>query len=175
LIPVFPFYIRRNGRAAQVYHQGKGILLGYNFLYQQGQVDTAQKYRERAEEHYQLLLKAQQERAGVRDRDRFKPHTLKITQVQSLKEQLAAYPKVKESYLVEKYVSYFPDDRFCVLGVIRKRGFLESSDSDQALIDLLVKNLQFPTQAYIVILNHANSGKLKKEIRQIPGSLIFQR
>lgn len=152
-----------------------GCDLVYGFFWRQGQTEEAQRYRERAEQHYQLLLKAQQERASLSDHDRFKLHNLKASEVNELKQQLASYPQVKEAYLVEKVVTYFPEEHFCVLGIVRKRGLIESADAAQKLINLLATNLQFPTQAYIIILNHNSSGKLKKKICQIDRSLIFRR
>jgi Zn-dependent protease with chaperone function len=152
-----------------------GCKLIYSFFWQQGQTGEAQKYRERAEQHYQLLLKAQQERDNVSDVDRFKPHTLEASDVSKLKQQVATYSQVQEAYLVEKVVNYFPEQRFCVLGIVRKRGLIESEDAVQKLIDLLAANLQFPTQAYIIILNHRSSGKLKGQIDRVERSLLFRR
>ncbi len=152
-----------------------GCQLVYSFLCQKGQTSEAQKYHERAEQHYQLLLKAQQERASVSDRDQFQPHSLEASQVNKLKQQVATYSQIKQAYLVEKVLTYFPEERLYVLGIIRKKSLLESKDAAQKLIDLLATNLQFPTQAYIVILNHSSSGNLKKKICQIDRSLIFRR
>ena len=104
-----------------------------------------------------------------------KPHTLKASEVNKIKQQVAVFPQIKAAYLVEKVVTYFPQERFCILGIIRQRGWVESQNAAPQLVDLLVTNLQFPTQAYIVILNHSNSGNLKKKISQIERSLIFQR
>lgn len=152
-----------------------GCDLVYSFLRQQGQTEEAERYRERADQHYQLLLKGQQERSRVLDSDTFKPHTLEGSEVKELKQQLADYPQVKEAYLVEKVVTYFPEKRFIVLGIVRKRGWTESKDADQKLIDLLATNVQFPTQAYIISFNASGTGKLKKKICQIDRSLLFRR
>ena len=152
-----------------------GCDLVYSFLRQQGQTEEAEKYRDRADRHYQLLLKAQQERSGVLDSDTFKPHTLEGSEVKELKQQLADYPEVKEAYLVEKVVTYFPEQRFIVLGIVRKRGWIESEDADRKLIHLLATNLQFPTQAYIISFSGSGTGKLKKKICQIDRSLLFRR
>lgn len=152
-----------------------GCDLVYNFFWRQGQTEEARRYRKRSDQHYQLLLKAEQERSNVSESDRFKPHTLQVSEVNGLKQQLAAYQQVKEAYLVEKVVTYFPENCFCVLGIVRKRGLIESEDATQRLINLLVTNLQFPNQAYIIILNHSSSGKLKKKIDEIDRSLIFRR
>jgi Zn-dependent protease with chaperone function len=153
----------------------EGCELIYNFLYQNNQSEAARKYRERAEQHYQLLLKAQQERAYVLESDQFKPHSLKASEVDELRQQMATYSQIKAAYLVEKSVTYFPEDRFCILGIVRKRGLIESENAVQKLVDLLVENLQFPTQTYIVILNHGRASKLKNKICQINQSLLFQR
>ncbi|MBD2578978.1 M48 family metallopeptidase [Oscillatoria sp. FACHB-1406] len=152
-----------------------GCELVSSFFWRQGQTEEAQKYRKRAERHYQLLLKAQQERASVWDNDSFKSHTLKASQVNELRQQIASYPEVKEAYLVEKVVKYLPEKHFCVLGIIRKKGLIENSYAGQKLVDSIVTNVPFPTQAYIIILNHADSGKLKKKICQIDRALIFRR
>jgi Zn-dependent protease with chaperone function len=152
-----------------------GCDLVYIFLRQRGQTEEAQKYRDRAEQHYQLLVKAQQERSNVFDRDTFKPHTLTASEVNELKQPLADYPQLKEAYLVEKVVTYFPENRFCVLGIVRKRGFIESEDAAQKLIDTIATNLQFPVQAYIISLDHRTYSHLKKKISQIDRSLIFRR
>jgi DNA-binding Lrp family transcriptional regulator len=152
-----------------------GCDLVYSFLRQQGQTEEAERYRDRAEQHYQLLLKGQQERSGVFESDTFKPHTLEKSEVKELKQQLADCPQVKEAYLVEKVVTYFPEQRFIVLGIVRKRGWIESEDADQKLIHLLATNLQFPTQAYIISFSGSGTGKLKKKICQIDRSLLFRR
>jgi hypothetical protein len=151
-----------------------GCDLVYSFLRQQGQTEEAERYRDRADRHYQLLLKGQQERSRVLDGDTFKPHTLEESEVNDLKQQLADYPQVKEAYLVEKVVTYFPEKRFIVLGIVRKRGLIESEDADQKLIHLLATNVQFPTQAYIISFSGSGTGKLKKKICQIDRSLLFR-
>ncbi|TAG95273.1 MAG: peptidase [Oscillatoriales cyanobacterium] len=152
-----------------------GCQLVYSFLLQQCQIEEAQKYRDRAEQHYQFLLKAQHERSSLFDRDTFKLHTLTASELNELKQPLADYPQVKEAYLVEKVVTYFPENRFCILAVVRKRSLIESEDADQKFIDLLAKDLRFPTQAYIISLNSRFYRKFKKKIREIDGSLIFRR
>jgi Zn-dependent protease with chaperone function len=147
----------------------------YNFLCQTDQTEAAQKYRERAEHHHQLLLKAQQERASVSQDDPFKPHSLEASQVNQLKQQVAAYPQIQAAYLVEKVVQYFPDQRLCVLGIVRKTSFINDKNASQELLDVLATNVQLPIHGHIVILNHRSFRNLKKEIGQIDRSLIFQR
>nr|WP_199290221.1 M48 family metallopeptidase [Leptolyngbya sp. FACHB-36] len=153
----------------------EGCQLIYGFLWQRGQVEEAKQYRDRAEHQYELLMKAQQERSDVSDRDLLKPHTLTEAEIADLKQQLATYPQVKEAYVVEKVMTHFPEKRFCVLGIIRKRNLIEGEAAAQKLVDLLATNLQFPVQSYILILNHGNIGKLRKKMTRVERSLIFQR
>ncbi|MDY6939367.1 MAG: M48 family metalloprotease [Cyanobacteriota bacterium] len=147
----------------------------YRFLCDRDRTQEAQKYRDRANQHYQILLKAEAERNRVTDADKLKPHTLKASEVRHCEKQLAAYSQVKEAYLVEKVLEHFPEKRLFVLGIIRKQGFIESEEAAQKLVDLLVENLDFPRTIYITILNHDGSGHLKKKIRKMEGSLIFKR
>lgn len=151
-----------------------GCELLYNFNLKQNQVEQAQKYQERAEQHQQCLQKAQAERATVTEHHQFKPHTLDQSDIDALIQQVQTYPQVKEAYLVEKVVELFPEERFCVMGVVRKRELFENETAAKRLIEQLINNLQFPTEAYIVILNHPQSGKLGKKIRQIEQSLLFR-
>jgi Zn-dependent protease with chaperone function len=151
-----------------------GCELIYHFFLRNGQPQESQKYRDRAENHYQLLLQAQYERATVSDRDSFRPHTLEPSQIDALKQQLMSYSQIKEAYLVEKVVTYFPENRLCVLGIVRKSGLLENEGATQKLIDLLANNLKFPVQAYIVPLNNGNMAVLRKKICQVERALILK-
>jgi hypothetical protein len=60
---------------------------------------------------------------------KFKPHTLNPEEVRQLQQQLVAFSEVQAAYLVEKEVTLFPEERFCILGIVRKQGFI---DTDQA-------------------------------------------
>lgn len=153
----------------------EGCDLVSGFFGRQAKTQEAQEYRKRAEQHYQLLLKAQQERADVSKSDSFKSHTLKESEVNELKQHLASYPQIKEAYLVEKVVKYFPEKRFCILGIVRKRDLIESVNVNQELIDLLAENFEFPTEGQIIVLNHSHYGKVRKKMTQIARSLIFKR
>lgn len=153
----------------------EGCDLIYRFFWQQGQTETAQHYRERADHHYQLLRKARAERASVSDRDQLKSHTLTASEVNELKEQVAAYPKIKEAYLVEKIVTCFPEDRLCLLGVSCQWGFFEGQNAAPKMTDLLATSLKFPVPTYVIILDTGSAAKFKKKICKIDQSLIFRR
>ncbi|WP_299491556.1 M48 family metallopeptidase [Acaryochloris sp. IP29b_bin.137] len=152
-----------------------GCELLSDFFHQLDQVEQAQKYLERAERHQQRLQKARTERATVFEHDQFKPHTLDQAEIDALIQQVQTYPQVREAYLVEKVVELFPEKRFCVMGIVCTQALLASETAAKKLIEQLVNHLQFPTEAYIVILNHPQSGKLGKKICQIEQSLLFRR
>lgn len=151
-----------------------GCELIYSFLKQQGRIEELKVYQKRAEQHYNLLMKAQQERSFVRASDQFQPHNLPDTHIQQMCQQLSLYG-VKKAYLVQKVVQYFPEKPFYVLGVKRDRRCLEldSNKHDRQLINQLAKEVQFPSNAYIIVLND-NTKNLGKQLRRIEGSAIYQ-
>jgi len=154
---------------------GDGYNLIYGFLVKQGRTEEAEQFRQQAEQNYQLLVNAQTERNSVSDRDSFKPHTADAAEVEQLKQQLGTYSQVETAYLVEKVVTYFPERRFCVLGVVCNQSVLKTAEATQQLLDSLANNLEFPIQYYIVVVNHKNSGQLQRKLEQIEHSLIFRR
>jgi Zn-dependent protease with chaperone function len=147
----------------------------YAFFWKQGDTEQAKSYQSRLEQHYELMAKAQKERSGVSERDRLVPHPLSPSEVDALREALAAHPQVKAAYLVQKEVTYFADQPFCVLGIIQQKNFLGSGQLTANRFDELVNKLQFPVQAWILILNQSGNGKLEKRFRQVDKALIYQK
>ncbi len=153
----------------------EGCQLIYSFFGQRGEEAAANAYRDRIEAHYQRLSLARQERSTVSDRDAFRPHTFEAAEVEAIKQQVAEIPQVKEAYLVEKVVTHFPQWRCCVLGIVRKQGFIESEEAAPKLVATLVNTVQLPVEGFIVILNHSGNGRLKQVIPGVERSLIFRR
>ena len=145
------------------------------FLKQQGKTEEAKAYQRRAERHYGLVMRARQERSFVRASDRFQPHNLPESALHHLCQQLSRYDRVKEAYLVQKVLQYFPEQPFYVLGIKRKVAFLELSKSqhNRVLINQLVKELEFPNRAYIIILD-SKMKNLEGKLRQVEGSVIYR-
>lgn len=152
----------------------EGCQLLWDYFTVQGEPDTASKYQQQAEALYNSLVQAQEERSTVSARDSFKPHTLTAAELHDLQQHLADYREIEAAYLVEKVVQYFPEERFLVLGVVRKQRVLENSDeAAQVLLEKLMKELTLPSAGYILILNHSGIGKLKKMIPEIERSHIL--
>lgn len=149
-----------------------GCKLLHNFYVEQGQIEKADHYRDRAEQHYELLQKAEQERDSVSIHDSLKPHTLTTEEVDSLRQQLQAYSTIKEAYLAEKVLNYFPESRFCVLGIVRKQSLLDSKDAAQKLFQQIYEAVEFPIAVYIVVFE---GDELREKIAAIEHSLIVQQ
>lgn len=151
-----------------------GCQLIYTFLQKHRRENEAAQYRQRAEHHYDQLHLAQQERRSISASDRFEPHGLSAEVEAQFRQQLARYPQIKEAYLVRKVVQYFPEKPFYILAVSRKLALIEMDKNReyQKLIDQLAKELEFPAQTWIVLLNSGNQ-PLAKALRQTVGGSIY--
>jgi hypothetical protein len=144
------------------------------FLRQQGNFELADKYRERGDYHYKLFLLAEEERSIFSAKDTFKPHDLPDKTIKRLSRKLADYPQMKEAYIVQKSLRYFPEKPLYILGVVRK-GFLfeEYGDVlDQELINNLADDLTFPDSLHLISLNFRKRN-LKKVLSRIPDAKII--
>lgn len=151
----------------------EGCKIVYYFLNQQGKIDAAQLYRQRAEQHHELTLRAQEERSCLNLKDELQPHNLPTANVKKLCQQLSQYPEVKTVYLVQKVVKYFPEQPVYVLGVMRKISFwgeLYSENKDSQLLNTLLKEIQLG-DGFIIILN--NNQDMDKKMRKVPEALIY--
>lgn len=153
-----------------------GCQVVYAYLNQQGRAEEAERYRKRAEQHYELLVRAQQERATVSAGDRFEPHPLSAEAVEELRRQLSRYPQVGAALLVRKAVSCFPEKPLYVLGIVPHRPWYKphSETSDHQLAQRLAAELQAPGQTRIIVFNRHTAG-LKKLLRKAPGAEIYRR
>ncbi len=153
----------------------------YCWLKEQGKLEEAKVYQERAEKHYEMMFRAQQERSFVIEKDQFAPHNLPPAAVRDLCQQLSGYPQVKEAYLAQKVVKYFPEQRFYVMGIAVRRAWykLAGSDDDAKLLNKLAAELKWPEHVYMLIVNPASneSGarkKIGKKLRKIEGAAIYK-
>jgi hypothetical protein len=105
---------------------------------------------------------------------KFKPHTLNPEEVRQLQQQLVAFSEVQAAYLVEKEVTLFPEERFCILGIVRKQGFIDTDVDAQKLIRLLTEKLESPVQTWVLVLNREGFVHLQKRFDELEGALIFR-
>ncbi|MBD2042757.1 M48 family metallopeptidase [Microcoleus sp. FACHB-672] len=155
-----------------------GCELIYAFFKEQGQIEKAKAYQARAQQHYELLLIAQQERSFVQESDTFLPHDLPSPALEPLRQLVSRYTQVKEVYLVRKRVIYFPEKPFYVLGIKLRRTWykFQSSDSDQQFFNQFVSEVKLPGQAYVILLNsqEKNFKNLEQILREIQGAAIYK-
>lgn len=116
---------------------------------------------------------AQQERSSISSGDRFESHDLSASAQAKLVEQLSRYPQVKEAYLVRKTLQYFPEKPFYVLGIIRRRGFIESEEAEPNLLKKLMTELALPNQTWVICLNKDRA--MTKILQQTAGQAIYRK
>lgn len=91
-----------------------------------------------------------------------------------MQQQLVAFSEVQAAYLVEKEVTLFPEERFCILGIVRKQGFIDTDVDAQKLIRLLTEKLESPVQTWVLVLNREGFVHLQKRFDELEGALIFR-
>ncbi|MEH1818567.1 MAG: M48 family metalloprotease [Nostoc sp.] len=153
----------------------EGCQIISSFLQQQGKINEVKSYQERAENHGELIFKAQQERSIVRENDNFASHNISDLEVNKLRQQLSHYPHIITAYLVQKKLQYFPEKPLYVLTVKREISLFEGSyeDDNSKLVNSLLQENELPGNVFIFVLNsHLN---MEKKLKQIPNSMIYQK
>ncbi|MCC5637103.1 M48 family metalloprotease [Nostoc sp. CHAB 5844] len=153
----------------------EGYQIIYTFLKQQGKSDKAKSYQERAEQHYDLLLRGQEERSSLRTTDEFHSHNLSNTEINKLRQQLSRYPNITTAYLVQKVVQYFPEKPLYILAVMRKFSFWENDhEADNAkLVDALLGEIELPGTVFCFVLN--SNLNFEKKFKKMPDTAIYQQ
>ena len=116
---------------------------------------------------------AQQERSSISVGDRFESHDLSASAQAKLVEQLSHYPQVKEAYLVRKTLQYFPEKPLYVLGIIRRRGFIELEEAEPNLLKKLMTELALPNQTWVICVNKDRA--MTKILQQTAGQAIYRK
>jgi hypothetical protein len=120
-------------------------------------------------EHIQL---ARQERQVLND-DRYSSHDLNAAEQAKLVEQFAALPQIGEAYLVRKIIEHFPHQPFYILGIVRRKTFLDSGESEEIFLRKLTDKLALPTQTAAVLIKEKDA--TTEAIRQVAETPIYQR
>ncbi|MEH1852232.1 MAG: M48 family metallopeptidase [Nostoc sp.] len=147
----------------------------YSFLQEQGKINEAKSYQERAINYHELILKARQERSKVRENDKFESHNVSDLEVTKLRQQFSDRPHIITAYLVQKELQYFPEKPLYVLALKREVTFLEGIEKPDhsKLVNSLLQENEFLDNVFIFILNdHLN---MEKKLKRIPNSIIYQK
>ncbi|MEH2383429.1 MAG: hypothetical protein V7K27_31840 [Nostoc sp.] len=153
----------------------EGCQIICSFLQEQGKINQAKSYQERAENYTELILKAQQERSRVRENDKFESHNVSDIEVNKLHQQFSDRPHIITVYLVQKKLQYFPEKPLYVLAVKREVTFLEGIEKPDhsKLVNSLLQENEFLGNVFIFILNdHLN---MEKKLKRIPNSMIYHK
>jgi Zn-dependent protease with chaperone function len=145
----------------------------YTFLKKQGREEEAERHSERARQHYDMLVEAEQERQSASELDTFEPHDLPSADVESLQRQLSMYESIRTAYLARKVVKRFPEKPFYVLGIVTRHPWYApvTGKKDGALVRQLV-NLALPGQFCVIILSDSRK-KLKELLSSVDGARIY--
>lgn len=146
----------------------------FEFYQDQNQPEEAERYRGRAQQHYEEMQLAQEERQSFTLSDELVPHTATSEQVRTLLHYLRGNPKIKAAYLAQKRVQHFPDYPYFVLGIVPDFPWYKlSRDSAQSeLLQLVINQAPFPGEAYVILLVNDTRG-FQKKFEKIDNSRIF--
>lgn len=145
----------------------------YSFLRQQGRQEEAERYRERAIHHSELLQRAKQERGDVGPDDTLTPHDLPAAVIEGLREQLARHEQIEAAYLVRKSVTCFPDQPLYVLGLIlRKRFGFGVADKSEEVIAKFGSEAEMPGETLCILLDGGYK-PMRKIFSRMAGAQVY--
>lgn len=132
----------------------------------------AQTYIDRWEERNAYLIKVENELTNINPKDELAPHDLNI-EVQTIVENLVKCncKYIKNVYLVKRVLKTDPSINAYLLGFEAK--WLNFGDKSEKILNNLA-TLDYPIQLHIVNLKHASYTKMKKTIKKLKISPIFE-
>lgn len=148
----------------------------YKHLSAEGNEEQAQAYLKRTLAYKAQLQQAARERAGLRPEDKFVAHSLQFPQIEAITAHFKSNRFVKRAYLVCKEVSILADRPFFVVVVEIKYPWymLVGTDTTKQIIRSLSKAIAMPSEGYVIAMRWS-PGNLKKAVKTIPNSLIYER
>jgi Zn-dependent protease with chaperone function len=152
------------------------IAAGY--LSQRGRDAEANRYRQRAQRHAELLAAAGAEREDVSDEDELEPANLPDAVVEKLRATFARHDDIGRAYVVRKRVEQLGDELpLYVVGVVPKHEWRqlwkEADDDKPSLAQVLIDEIELPGDFHLVVPGPRNP--MKKRLASVPGAEIFRR
>jgi Zn-dependent protease with chaperone function len=155
--------------------------VAYGFLHERGREEEAFRYRERAEQHFELLGKAQEERQDIAVDDELEPHDLPEELVERIRSAVAGQEEIAEAYLVRKRVDHLRDEYpLYVIGIIprkRWRQLWKDEDADKdggaTLAERVAEDLDLPVDFHVIVPG-PRSG-MDERLAQVERAKIFGR
>lgn len=153
-----------------------GYSLMSDFFAEKGDQQEAHKYHKKALEYAAKVPGVLAERSEISEWDRFLPHELPITEVESVCKEIARYPEIAKCYLVRKKVQYSPDKPLYVLGIKKhkrwfKKQHTQNDHNDHNLVQLIANNLKIPGEMAILVLNY-QSAEIEDNLNEVSGARL---
>jgi Zn-dependent protease with chaperone function len=155
--------------------------VAHGFLHERGREEEAARYRERAERHFELLGKAQEERQDIAVDDELEPHDLPDELVDRIRSAVAGQEEIAEAFLVRKRVDHLRDEYpLYVIGIIpqkRWRQLWKDEDADMdggaTLAERVAERLDLPVDFHVIVPG-PRSG-MDERLEQVERAKIFGR
>ena len=119
-----------------------------------------------------VIERARKERSTLLDSDEAMPHDLSPEQVAKLVGQVAAVSRVQRAWLARKQLTTYETMPLYLLVVEAKGQWRESTCVKVA--KEIVDQTKFEGETYVLVGN-LTPKKLRRKVRDLPGSLIFSR
>jgi hypothetical protein len=146
----------------------------YWYLRRQGQDERARQYESRLLGQQELIERAREESSCASAKDQFAPHGLPPELAEIITQQVARFPALQRAYFVRKQTRYLPEKPAYILGVVRRRKWIETSSAtkDHLLVHQIATQVSFPGHTLVIILNRGNR-KLRRKIERVAGATIY--
>jgi hypothetical protein len=120
---------------------------------------------------------ARNERAQLTIHDPLLPHALPDAALADLCAQLREHPRIRRAYLARKQVEHFSEHPVYVLG-IEYGGWLASRRAAGDLIQLLIREMKFPGETFVLLVNRTRNRaqmKIGKRLTAVADALIYRQ
>jgi Zn-dependent protease with chaperone function len=141
----------------------------YRYLESRDELQRFEPYRSIYEAFVQKQNEAAQERRIVKATDRFAAHEMGASDVEKVAEAVRKHQSVRRAWLARKQLAHFPQDPLFIL-VLESRRIERFT---RVTLPLVAKSL--PAGIAFFVLNKARHDAIYKNVKKLPGALIYER
>lgn len=142
----------------------------FRFAENNNDIQLAEKWKRRAEQHYDLELLSRKEQTILSPQDRLKKTSLSDEALAALRRQLQVIPEVEAAWICEKDIQVLPAGPVYVLSAQPRR--LLSESEREAVLERLRSGVTYPGNVF-VILTSGNSNMISETVRGF-GTKLFE-
>jgi Zn-dependent protease with chaperone function len=145
----------------------------FDFHMARGEVEAAERYRERTRQWAETVEQAQAERALLTAQARFVPHDLDAAVIAAMQEQLRGHPGLKEAYIARRTVTILPGAPCYVVGIVPERTgwFQRNAKAEEELQAGVARALADGPELHVFLLLDALT-PLRDSLAAIPGARL---